>query len=256
MFVRYESFDQFIRYYPVVTVLIAINTVLILLSFLLPSLYIPIRNWGIGWNIAVAAGEYWRLITPVFLHGGFGHFAFNTFALILFGPALEKILGGVKFLGVYLFAGFLGNLGTFLFGGADLYSFHLGASGAIYGLLGLYLYMKYFRQDLIDPASAQMVTTMLIVGLIYTLIVPRINILGHLFGFIGGAIVGPLIFKGRIKYFTMPNSPSYRTTEKDEYNIGFDPQRWKKSRKRKKILKYVGIGILILLILLGILEKI
>lgn len=252
MFVRYESFEQFIRYYPVVSILIAIHTILMLLSFLFPSLYEPVVHWGIGWNYGIAHGEYWRLITPIFLHGSFAHFAFNTFALFIFGPALERILGSFKFLAVYLFAGFLGNVGTFLFGEVAAYSFHLGASGAIYGLLGVYIYMKYFRQDLIDPASAQMVTTMLIIGIIYTFLVPRINILGHLFGFIGGAISGPIIFKGRVKYFTMPDS--YVSSDNDN-EIRFDPQRWQKSRQRKKILKIIAIGILVLLILLGLWEQ-
>lgn len=251
MFVRYESFDQFLRYYPIVSILIALNTLLILLSFLLPSLYTSILQWGIGQNQAVLDGDYWRLITPIFLHGGFAHFAFNTFALILFGPALERILGSAKFLSVYLFAGFFGNLGQLIFG-ANPYSFHLGASGAIYGLLGVYIYMKYFRKDLIDPASAQMVTTMLIVGVIYTLIMPRIHILGHLFGFIGGAIASPVIFKGRTKYFTIPRG---NYSHADEEEIRFDPRRWQKHRQRKQILKYIAIGILILLIILGIWEQ-
>ncbi|WP_025026362.1 rhomboid family intramembrane serine protease [Caldalkalibacillus mannanilyticus] len=192
MFIRYERFDQFIRLYPIVTGLLAINLGLFLLSIFIPSYYTYIHYWGVGINIFVAAGEYWRLITPVFLHAGLGHVLFNSFSLLIFGPALERILGGFRFTILYLFAGFIGNVGTFLFEAGDY--MHLGASGAIYGLLGLYFYMRFFRQDLIDPGSAQIVTTVLIIGAIYTAVMPGINILGHLFGFVGGTLLGPVIF--------------------------------------------------------------
>lgn len=252
MFVRRESFQQFIRSYPIVTWILGINTFLFLLSFLLPSTYFLIERWGIGWNAAVSAGEYWRLITPIFLHGGFGHFFFNSFSLIIFGPALETILGRVKFLGLYMFAGILGNVGTFLF--EEGHYFHLGASGAIYGLLGLYLYMRFFRQDLIDPGSAQIITTMLVVGAIYTFVMPNINLLGHLFGFIGGAVLGPIIFRGRVKYFSMVNTQGYRSRAVGDDDIGFDPNRWQKQRKRKKMIKFVVLGLFVLFVLLGLIS--
>jgi rhomboid protease GluP len=252
LFVRRESFQQFIRFYPIVTWILGINTFLFLLSFLLPSVYLPIQRWGIGYNAAVAAGEYWRLITPIFLHGGFGHFFFNSFSLIIFGPALETILGRIKFLGLYMFAGILGNVGTFLF--EEGHYFHLGASGAIYGLLGLYLYMRFFRQDLIDSGSAQIITTILVVGAIYTFVMPNINLLGHLFGFIGGAVLGPIIFRGRVKYFSMVNTQGYRSRADDD-DVGFDPNRWQKQRKRKKMIKFVILGLFILFVLIGIISR-
>lgn len=259
LFIRTESFQQFIRYYPIVTWLVGINTVIFVLTFLLPSTFPPpfhnvINYWAVGWNDAVAAGQYWRLVTPIFLHGGAGHFIFNSFALIIFGPALERILGHLKFTGLYLFAGIIGNVGTFLFEGGSY--LHLGASGAIYGLLGLYLYMRFFRKDLIDAGSAQTITTILIIGVIYTFVMPNINILGHLFGFIGGAILGPVIFLGKVKYFTMVNTPKYRSRVVDDEHVGFDPDRWNKVRKRKTMTKYVFYGVLIFLILMGIISQI
>jgi rhomboid protease GluP len=261
LFVRRESFQQFIRFYPIVTWILGINTFLFLFSFLLPSLYKTVVFWGIGWNEAVAAGQYWRLVTPIFLHGGFGHFFLNSFALIIFGPALETILGRLKFFGLYMFAGILGNVGTFLFEVGNYY--HVGASGAIYGLLGLYLYMRFFRHDLIDPGSAQIVTVILIVGAVHTLILPQltmfgspgINVLGHLFGFIGGAILGPVIFRGRVKYFSMVNTPGYRSSVVDHDDVGFDPNRWQKQRKRKKMMKIVVLGLFILFVVFGLLSR-
>src|SRR5690625_7985599 len=83
------------------------------------------------------------------------HILFYSFSLVLFGPALEQMLGKFKFILVYLFTGIVGNVFTYIIGANDL---HLGASGALYGLLGLFVYMSFFRNDLIDPVSKQIVT--------------------------------------------------------------------------------------------------
>ncbi|WP_336885180.1 rhomboid family intramembrane serine protease [Caldalkalibacillus salinus] len=252
VFVRYESFGQFIRLYPVVTFIVALNTLLFLPSLLAPTFYyFYIYGLGVGSNEALAAGQWWRLVTPIFLHGGIGHYVFNTFALIIFGPALERMVGPYKFFLAYLTAGIAGNLGTYFFQVSS--HFYLGASGAIYGLLGIYFYMRFFRKDLIDPQSAQIVTTFLIIGAIYTLIVPRVSILGHLFGFVGGTVVAPLLFTGMRKYFTTLSSNQRSSHDNDV--VSFDPQRWEKKRKLKKKLRVTFGVILGILVIIGLLSR-
>src|SRR5690625_2698943 len=135
MFFRNESFKDFIRFYPVVTTIVAINLILWLLIYF-PNPLSDIIYWGgIGSNTAIAYGQYWRLVTPIFLHSpqGISHILFNSFSLVLFGPALEQMIGKFKFGFVYLFTGIVGNVFTYLVGVSEL---HLGASGAVYGLLG------------------------------------------------------------------------------------------------------------------------
>src|SRR5690625_7564231 len=140
MFIRNEgSIKEFIRFYPFVSTLIIINIIIWLLYFLQFSLGHSIYNFGIGQNLSIHDGQYWRLITPVFLHGGLGHVAFNSFALILFGPALEQMLGRFKFIFAYLITGLAGNIGTYIINPISEIP-HLGASGAIYGLFGIYLF--------------------------------------------------------------------------------------------------------------------
>lgn len=106
MFLRTESFKEFLRFYPVVSALVGIHFGLWLLAdFLQLGFAVDLKQWGIGVNVLVLNGEYWRLITPIFLHAGFMHALFNSFSLVLFGPALEQMLGRVRFIVMYLAAG-------------------------------------------------------------------------------------------------------------------------------------------------------
>lgn len=86
-------------------------------------------------NFAMISSEAfvkpWMFVTHIFLHGGFLHLAYNLFALLLFGSILEKIVGSKKFLLIFFIAGIVSAFGDVLF-----YSAAVGASGAIFGLLG------------------------------------------------------------------------------------------------------------------------
>jgi len=128
--------------------LVALNVVFYLVEWVYPKIvdylaliggaYDPKLNEVVG----VAQGEYYRLLTSAFLHeqglGGFGplHIIFNMWALILVGPALERLLGPLRFLAVYLFSALGGSVMFYLLAPAN--EFGLGASGAIFGLFGAY----------------------------------------------------------------------------------------------------------------------
>ncbi|TFB13229.1 rhomboid family intramembrane serine protease [Filobacillus milosensis] len=185
-FVRTESFQQFIRLYPIVSIIVAINLVLFILSGF--STYIG--SLVVGQNLLIAEGEYWRFITPIFAHGGLLHVLFNSFSLVLFGPALEHMLGKFKFILAYLSMGILANV-AFYFLGND-YIQHLGASGAIFGIFGLYAYMIFARKDLIDSQSRQIIIVFIIIGFLTTFR-PGINEIAHIFGFISGVALGPIL---------------------------------------------------------------
>jgi hypothetical protein len=75
--------------------------------------------------------EYWRFISSIFLHGSLPHLLYNVFALALFGTILEKLIGGKRFLLVFFASGIIANLIA-----VNFYNSSLGASGAIYGVLG------------------------------------------------------------------------------------------------------------------------
>lgn len=248
MFIRTErSLKDFIHFYPVVSTLVIIHLVLwVVIDLLHLPFGIRLFQWGAGNNLYIHEGQYWRLFTSILLHSGLMHTVFNSFTLVLFGPALEQMLGKGKFLFAYFAAGFIGNLATFLINPTAFYSY-VGASGAIFGLFGLYVYMVVFRKDLIDQASAQIILVIFVIGLIMTFLRPNINIYAHIFGFIGGFAVARIVLNNAAAFSTP--QPRRRT--------GFNPNRW----KRKRLLpngtgpKVIWI-IIIILAVLGLLGRI
>jgi rhomboid protease GluP len=98
---------------------------------------------GLKVNELIRAGEYWRLITPVFFHATNPlHILFNMYALYMVGPELERPLGHARFLFIYLLAGFAGVLASFVFSP----DYSLGASGAIFGMIGAFAVFLYRNQ--------------------------------------------------------------------------------------------------------------
>src|SRR5699024_75248 len=90
--------------------------------------------------------------------------------------------------------------GTFI---VDIQSItpHLGASGAIYGLFGVYIYIILFRKDLISKSDSQIIITILVLGLVMTFLRSNINISAHLFGFLGWFIIAPLVLSKARNFF-------------------------------------------------------
>jgi rhomboid protease GluP len=194
VFIRTENFRSFLKYYPIVSFIIFLQLILFLLINFVPFGEM-VLFLGAGSNLFINEGEYWRFLTPIFIHRDFGHLFFNSFSLVLFGPALEHILGKVKFLLGYIGAGVIASVAVYFIEAAT-YS-HIGASGAIFGLFGIYVYMAIYRKDLIDSANSQIVMTILIIGLIMTFVSPNIAILGHIFGLIGGLLLAPPLLAKR-----------------------------------------------------------
>ena len=91
-------------------------------------------NYGM-WPIGVAAnGEWWRLLTSAFLHGSILHLIFNMYVLFAFGPTLERILGHWRFVVLFLISALGGSVASYVF--SDVRTVSVGASGAIFGLMG------------------------------------------------------------------------------------------------------------------------
>src|SRR3972149_9238690 len=110
-----------------------------------------LSNWGAKVNSAIIAGQYWRLITPMWLPGSLLHIAFKMYALFIFGPNLDRPYGHSRFLALYLLGGFAGNVISFMM------SPHasLGSSTAIFGLIAAQgVFPCPFRQFNGDPPGS------------------------------------------------------------------------------------------------------
>jgi rhomboid protease GluP len=191
MFVRRENARVFFRLYPVVSILVILHVVIWFMLFLRLSSAEPLWERMIGFNAAIREGEYWRLVSPLVLHVRFEHMMINSISLLLFGPALEQMLGKSKFLLLYIGSGIGANIASFFLLPA-MYS-HVGASGAIFGLFGMYGYLIVFRRDMIDKQHARLLLAVISISLFIAFTAPGANMVAHLFGFLAGGIIAPFI---------------------------------------------------------------
>jgi membrane associated rhomboid family serine protease len=138
----------------------------------------------------IADGEWYRLLTGAFLHGGLIHIAFNMYALYILGQLLEPAFGGVRFTALYFASLFAGSLGIVVLS-PDTHA--VGASGAIFGLFAAAFVIARGRRL---EAIATQLGVLLLINLALTFGIPGIAIGAHLFGAAGGALCGLLILAG------------------------------------------------------------
>lgn len=131
-------------------------------------------------GIQVHEGDWYRLLSVMFLHGSVIHLAFNMLALYWLGSAVEQALGTGRFLLVYFASGLAGSAGALLF--TDPRQVTVGASGAIFGIMGALLILEYVATgSFAGPAM-----TMIVLNLVLTFAIPNISVGGHLGGLLGG----------------------------------------------------------------------
>lgn len=183
-------FRRFPQVFPVVTSILLVQTVIFIMLLSTGHMNDP-KVWVqygayIDWRIE--EGEWWRYISSTLLHVNFFQFLFISFFLYVFGPQLEWLMGRFFFTCFYLATGSLANIGYYIF---DIPGVHTGANGALYGILGFYLYL-YLRR-LIDPNSG--FGLLLLVGI--NLVLSWTSALAYLLSLIGGFLLGMIIIEIR-----------------------------------------------------------
>ena len=136
--------------------------------------------------IGVAEGEWYRLVTGGFLHGGLIHLGMNMFILWILGKQLEASLGSVAFGAIYLTSLLAGSFGVMLL---DPEQLTVGASGAVYGLFGYTLVAQVARG--INPMQNG-IGGIILLNLAFTFVFPNVSIGGHVGGLAGGIVAGVL----------------------------------------------------------------
>lgn len=173
--------------YPITYGLIAINVVVFAAMMLVDSTqsYTTLVDFGAKVNYRIVDGLLWHLITPVFLHGGLLHLAFNCLALYYVGPLVEKFYGPKRYLLFYLLIGIIGSIGSFITSN----SISLGASGAIFGLFAFHIYLYILNKEGYKQIFGTQMFAVIAINLVYTFTNPTIDKAGHIFGFLGGLAI-------------------------------------------------------------------
>lgn len=177
------------RRYPVVTYGLLTITILI---YALMSLSGGSQNpltlvlFGAKVNELIVLGDWWRLITPMFLHIGFTHLLFNGLIVYFLGSQLEMIIGHLRYFLLYILSGILGNVASFALNN----SISAGASTAIFGLFAatIVLGKLYPYQASIQQLSRNYLV-LIILNVVFGLFSPTIDNAGHIGGLVGGYLI-------------------------------------------------------------------
>ena len=162
----------------ITNILVVLNIIMFALTMTIPKL----ANMFILDPIAVRNGEVYRLLTSTFMHASILHLVFNMYALSIIGKQIETFLGKTKFLLVYLFSGLTGSLLSC----AITNSYSLGASGAIFGLMGSLLYFGYHYRLYLGSVLLGQIVPVIVINLVIGYITPSIDNAAHIGGLVGG----------------------------------------------------------------------
>jgi rhomboid protease GluP len=149
-----------------------------------------LKLFGAMQNQLIAQGEYYRLLTSMFLHIGLVHLLFNSYALFILGQDVERLYGAARFLLIYFLSGLGGSLASFVLGAGGISA---GASGAIFGLIGTEIMFFYLhRQTFGQRGQAQLRSLLMlaVVNLVFGFTIPGINNLAHMGGLVFGLALG------------------------------------------------------------------
>ncbi|OMF22392.1 rhomboid family intramembrane serine protease [Paenibacillus sp. FSL H8-0548] len=199
IFLRYESFRSYLKLYPITAALIALNLayfIVVALNGDPNNAYHAYKYGAFATDVEIdpyGLQQPWRYVTSMFMHSGIEHLLYNMFALLVFAPPLEYLLKQFRYAGFYLICGIAGNGMSALMNviQSDM-SPHIGvgASGAIYGIYGAFLYLSLFRKTQLDESSRKTVYVILVFGVVYSILVPQIDLWAH----VGGALAGFILY--------------------------------------------------------------
>ena len=140
-------------------------------------------------------GEYYRLVTSVFMHFGFEHLLNNMISLGFLGWRLEQEVGKIKFLLIYFISGIAGNvLSGMLEIATGEYAVSAGASGAVFGIIGALLYIAMRNHGRIGDVSGRGLLFMVVLTLYHGFTSTGVDNMAHIGGFVSGFILGILLY--------------------------------------------------------------
>jgi rhomboid protease GluP len=197
---------------PVVTYALIISNIIMFIMCILaggnplnmdPNL---LYNFGGMVNYSTMSGpaELYRLVTSMFLHGEILHIGFNMYALYVLGPQLESFFGKTKYIIIYFVSGIIGNLVSMVLQQNNIVS--VGASGAIFGLIGAFLYFGYHYRVYLGTVIKSQIIPLLVLNLGIGFFAQSVNMAAHIGGLVGGILGAKAV------------GVKYKTTLSDQIN--------------------------------------
>lgn len=210
-----STWEEFSRSIRISHILLALNAlVFVIQTFSGPEMLMA----GAKVNSAIAAGEYYRLVSPMFLHGSITHLMVNSFSLHSTGPSVESWFGKKRFLSLYLASGVAGNLLSYAFTPTP----SVGASGAIFGLVGATVVILGRHRKMLGPRAKRGLQSLAYIVLMNfgMGMTPgsRVDNFGHLGGLLGGIafsyLAGPRLVARRTTSgkYVIRDEPILRTS--------------------------------------------
>ena len=191
-----KSFSQ--EFTPVNTVLVIINVVVFFVMVFSGSdkFDLFLENGGMFVPAIIGGGQYYRLFTCLFLHFNFMHLAGNMVVLMFLGDNVERAVGKVKYLLIYLIAGLIGSIGSFLY--ALVYNqgiLSAGASGAIFGVIGALLWLVIRNKGKLEDMTILRMCVLIAYALYNGIRSENVDMAAHLFGLFGGFLAAIALYR-------------------------------------------------------------
>ncbi len=154
---------------------------------------------GAAFPPLIAAGEYYRLVTCMFLHFGFEHLFNNMLLLFFIGDYLERAVGPLRYGVIYLLGGLGGSLLSFFYNleiGREVVS--AGASGAVFAVIGAMVYVVIVHKGKLEDISLQRLLLMAVLSIYFGIVSGGVDNVAHIGGFAAGFLLGMIVYrKGR-----------------------------------------------------------
>lgn len=233
---------------PVVTyALLAANIAIFVIGYLLPDFNDRLLDWGMSDPVAILRyGEYHRLVTAMFLHGGVAHIFFNMLVLYSFGINMERIFGHVRFAIIYFLGGLGGSVASVMLGTTP----SVGASAAIFAVVGAeFIFLYQHRKLLGEGGRARRQSLLFMAALNFGIGIltsvgsgpVRIDNWGHLGGLLGGLALAWYINP----FFLLKRQPDSDTEFTAEDVNPLDKKYWVLSVYASVLLAILLVGVVL-----------
>lgn len=199
-----QSLLHFIKTRPITTSILVIDFVMTIILWIQSnfamnfSINTLVKYGALNPLLVTQYHEYLRLLTVMFLHGSIIHFLMNGLALFYIGGQMELILGPKKYSLLYFVSGIGSSLLVVFF--ADPTSVTVGASGAIFGIMGGMLMLTFQKPRWFNERAIRSIRQLIVINLVFTFLFPGISVEGH----VGGLLTGLILF-----YFLVPKIPYF-----------------------------------------------